>query len=380
MYVSPSCVRQVRTLVPVHRSFARSLPDMMVRELPTPFLTVDLNAVDRNIARMQRFCDAHGLALRPHLKTHKMPQIAERQRAAGAKGITCQKLGEAEVIADAGFNDILITFPLIGIGKPERAARLAKRTRLIVGADSASVARALSAAALEVGSSIGFLVDCDTGFGRTGVQTPKDAADLADLVHRLPGLEFIGLMTHPALVESGPWLIEAREQIEGRRLNVSCVSGGGTMHAPHVPQSGVFTELRVGTYVYGDRRCAADGIVPLKDCALRVVSTIVSRPTPDRAILDAGSKTLSSDCLPSPGDQPGYGLVIEHPNALLRELSEEHGILDLSRCEPKPDIGDVVTIVPNHACGAVNLHDSVALHHGGNDVDIAAIPARGRVR
>lgn len=350
-----------------------------IRDLPTPFLTIDLDAVERNIARMQGYCDAHGLALRPHVKTHKMPLIAQLQLQAGARGITCQKLGEAELMADHGFDDILITFPLVGTGKAERLAELAGRVRIAVGADSAVAARALSSALTAFGSTAGFLVDCDTGMGRTGVQTPTEAADLAVLVASLPNLELSGLMTHPAAEASGAWLRDARREIERRGLQVNCVSGGGTPRALRIHESGEFTELRAGTYVFGDRYLAALGVVPLADCALRVVATVVSRPTRDRAILDAGSKTMSSD-VPTGLDDGAYGLVVEYPEAVLRDLSEEHGTLDVSRCDRKPEIGEVVTVVPNHACAAVNLHDHVALHRGEADVELAAIPARGLVR
>ena len=352
---------------------------MVVRDLPTPFLTVDLDVVDRNIDRVQRYCDAHGLSLRPHVKTHKMPRIANLQRAAGAKGITCQKLGEAEVMERAGFNDILISFPIVGVGKAERAAELASRVRLAVGVDSAVVAQKLSDAAAARSSTLGILVDCDTGFGRTGVQTPAEAADLAELVSRLAGLEFEGLMTHPATRESGPWLLDARDAIQQRGLAVACISGGGTASALRIHEYGAFTELRAGTYVYGDHRLLTSGVLSLQDCALRIVATVVSRPAPDRAIVDAGSKALASDRLQGATDGP-YGLVVEHPTALLWQLSEEHGYIDVSGCNSTLQIGDVVTIVPNHACGAVNLHDSVALHRGGSDVEIASIPARGLVR
>jgi len=178
---------------------------MSILELPTPFLTADLDAVERNIERMQRYCDDHGLALRPHVKTHKLPLIAGFQVGAGARGITCQKLGEAELMADAGFDDILITFPLVGTGKAERLAELAADCRVAVGADSDAVARTLSRALEERGGEIDFLVDCDTGYGRTGVQTPAEAADLAEVVDRLPGLRLAGLMTHPSPPEGGPW-------------------------------------------------------------------------------------------------------------------------------------------------------------------------------
>jgi D-serine deaminase-like pyridoxal phosphate-dependent protein len=349
-----------------------------ITDLPTPFLTIDLDAVDRNIARMQLYCDEHAIALRPHVKTHKMPMIAELQLAAGAKGITCQKLGEAELMADHGFEDILITFPLVGVGKADRFAELAGRARMAVGADSEIAARTLSAALQARGTTAAFVVDCDTGFGRTGVQSPDDAAELAALVETLPNLELGGLMTHPAVRGSGEWLGAARRRLEQRGLEVVCVSGGGTLRAPELHESGVFTELRAGTYVFGDRRLLVEGAVGVDDCALRVVATVVSRPTADRAILDAGSKTLTSDS--APGLQGSYGLLPEYPQAVLSTLSEEHGTVDLSACERRPAVGDVVTVIPNHACGAVNLHDQAALHRGGGEIEIVGVPARGLVR
>lgn len=352
---------------------------MRIRDLPTPFLTADLDAVERNVRRMQDYCDNHGLALRPHVKTHKLPRVARLQLDAGACGITCQKLGEAERMADDGIDDILITFPLLGTGKAERFAALATRVKLSVAADSETVARGLSAALEAAGAEAGFLVDCDTGYGRTGVQTAEEAADLATLVDALPGLVFSGLMTHPALPRSGPALAEAREEIERRGLEVGRVSGGGSEGAFHVHESGVFDELRVGTYVYGDARLAAAGVTHLDDCALRVVATVVSRPVDGRAILDAGSKSLSSD-FPPTADEGSYGLIVEHPDARIRTLSEEHATVDVSRCEPRPALGDVVTIIPNHACGAVNLHDQIALHRGGTGVEIVPIAARGLIR
>jgi D-serine deaminase-like pyridoxal phosphate-dependent protein len=348
-------------------------------DLPSPFLTVDLDVADRNIERLQRYCDQHGIVLRPHVKTHKMPEIAHRQLRAGGRGIACQKLGEAEIMARHGLDDILITFPLTGVEKAERLAALAATVQVAVGADSEFVANGISAALAAHGRTAGFLVDCDTGFGRTGVQSPTEAADLAERVSRLPGLYFEGLMTHPVLAGSGPWLREATRQIEERGMTVGRVSGGGTPGAFTVHESGVFTELRAGTYVYGDRRLAAGGQMTLEDCALRVVSTVVSRPTADRAILDAGSKTLTSDLPDGLGDA-AYGHIVEYPDAIIVRLSEEHGTLDLTRCSRRPEVGERVTIIPNHACGAVNLHDEVALHHGGHRVEICTILARGCVR
>jgi len=345
--------------------------------LETPFPTVDLDTVERNIAAMQRYCDAHGLALRAHFKAHKLPEIARMQLAAGAVGVCCQKLGEAEVLVGAGVvTDLLIAYPLIGGRKAARLTELATQGAVAVGADSEAVARELSAALAARGATAGFLVDCDTGFGRTGVQAPEDAVRLAALVTELPGLRFRGLMTHPTPPGGAAWLRAARDLLEARGLAVECVSGGGTPGATRAHESGVLTELRVGNYVFGDRRGIAAGHVHLDDCALRVRTTVVSTPTRSRAIVDAGSKTLAGD-----GAADGnYGLIVEHPDAVIYELSEEHGHIDVSQCNPPPALGEVVTIVPNHACATVNLHDAVALHRGADDVRFARVAARGAVR
>lgn len=352
---------------------------MEVASLDTPFPTVDLDAVERNIARMQSYCDEHGLDFRPHIKTHKLPEIAHMQVEAGAVGITCQKLGEAEVMAAAGLRDILLTFPLIGEAKAERLAALAGVATVAVVGDSDAVAQGLTPALARAGVEVGFLVECDTGFHRTGVQTPQAAADLAELVHSLPGLRFDGLMTYPTLPETGPWLREAVAEIRARGLEVAKVSAGGTptFFSNHdVPE---VTEVRAGTYVYGDRSCIANGSVPLEDCALRVRLTVASRPTADRGILDGGSKTLTNDPAEE-ADSSGRGLIVEYPDAVIYALSEEHGHVDFSACASRPEVGEVVTIVPNHACGCTNLHDEMAVHRGGEIVGLWPVAARGKLR
>jgi D-serine deaminase-like pyridoxal phosphate-dependent protein len=350
---------------------------MRLSELETPVLTADLDAIERNISRMQAYCDEHGVELRPHIKTHKLPELARLQLEAGAVGITCQKLGEAEVMADAGIEDILLSFPLVGSAKAERLAALAGRVKMTVVGDSAAVAEGLSPVLARRGVEVDFLVECDTGLGRTGVQSPEEAAALAELVDGLEGLRFAGLMTYPSLPETAPWLLAAREAIEARGLSVERVSGGGTPTAERTHELGVVDELRVGTYIYGDRACIANGSVPLDDCALRVVATVVSRPTRERAIIDAGSKTLTSDLAV---DATGLGLLVEYPDAEVYALNEEHGYVDVSRCEPAPEIGDRVTIVPNHACTTANMHDEIVLHRGGEVVETLPTAARGKVR
>ena len=350
---------------------------MHLEDLDTPVLTVDLDRVERNIASMQSYCDRHGFALRPHIKTHKLALLAHMQRQAGAIGITCQKLGEAEVMAAAGLDDILITFPLVTAAKAERLATLARQVRVAVVGDSDVVARCLSTTLAREGLDVEFLVECDTGFRRTGVQTPGEAADLAEFVAAQPGLRFGGLMTYPTIPESGPWIAAARRAIEQRGLEVQRVSGGGTDNARRTHEIGEITEIRAGVYIYGDLTCVAAGSVSEEDCALRVRSTVVSRPTRDRAILDAGSKTLTGDLAPG---SPGYGLILEYPGATIYDLSEEHGHVAVDPSMRGPEVGEVVTVIPNHACPVSNLHDEVVVHRGGRVVGILPVTARGKVR
>jgi D-serine deaminase-like pyridoxal phosphate-dependent protein len=350
---------------------------MRLSELETPVLTADLDAIERNVSRMQAYCNEHGVELRPHIKTHKLPELARLQLDAGAIGITCQKLGEAEVMADAGVEDILLSFPLVGEAKAERLAALAGRVKMTVVGDSAAVAEGLSPVLARHGVEVDFLVECDTGLGRTGVQSPEEAADLAELVEGLEGLRFAGLMTYPSLPETAAWLQAARAAVEARGLSVDRISGGGTPTAERTHELGVVDELRVGTYIYGDRASIVNGSVPLENCALRVVATVVSRPTRERAIIDAGSKTLTSD--PALG-ATGHGLLVEYPEAEVYALNEEHGYVDVSRCDPPPEIGDRVTIVPNHACTTANMHDEIVMHRGGDVVETLPTAARGKVR
>jgi D-serine deaminase-like pyridoxal phosphate-dependent protein len=347
------------------------------RSLDTPALVVDLDRVERNIASMQSYCDEHEFDLRPHIKTHKLPAIAHMQIRAGAGGITCQKLGEAEVMAEAGLDDILISYPLVGERKAERLSALARKVKVGVVGDSATVAEGLATVLAQNGLEVDFLVECDTGFERTGVQSPQAAAALAQHVAGLGGLHFAGLMTYPTLPQSGPWLRAAREEIERLGLTVERVSGGGTPTAKRTHEIGEVTEIRAGTYVYGDRACIANGTVALEDCALRVHVTVVSRPTKERAIIDAGSKTLSSDLAEG---LTGFGLVVEYPEAAIYRLNEEHGYVDVSQCASQPEVGETLTIVPNHACGTMNMHNEVFVDRGAKAIDVWPVAARGMLR
>ena len=350
-----------------------------VTDLETPAVTVRLDIMDGNIARVHGHLARHGIANRPHIKTHKIPALGKRQMAAGAVGITCQKLGEVEVFADAGVaDDVLLTFNVIGRAKTERLAALARRLRrLAVVFDNDVVARGLSEAAREHRVDIPFLVECDTGFGRNGVQTPAAAFELARVAMKLPGLRFEGLMTFPNR-EPGTreFLEQALELFKRAGIAVPVVSGGGTpaiFTAQNVP---MLTEHRAGTYLYNDCMVVASGTATWNDCAMRVRATVVSRPTPDRAILDCGTKVLTSDQY----TVKGFGHVMEYPDAVIATLSEEHGVVDLSACRERPAVGDVVEVVPNHCCVVSNMVDEVYGVRDGAVETVWPVAARGTVR
>ena len=306
---------------------------MNTSELETPFLTIDLDRAAGNITRAQSYCAEHGYRFRPHIKTHKLPLVARMQIDAGAAGITCQKLGEAEVMADAGLGDILITYPILGESKMSRLAELARRSVVTVAADSGQAVEAAGRAGQMAGGEIGFLVECDTGMGRLGVQTPRDAAALANLVSRTSGVRFEGLMTYPTSSSTAAFMTEATRLLNESGLPAAVVSGGGTptLFDTHTLAGSVLTEVRAGEYVFGDRSHLSRGVVRADEVAVAVISEVVGRPTPTRAILDAGSKSLSMD--PASDDLAGFGLIVEYPDACIYTLSEEHAHVDLTGCQ-----------------------------------------------
>ncbi len=352
---------------------------MMIDELETPAVVIDLDRVERNLGRWQAYCDQHGIASRPHIKTHKVPELARRQLELGAVGIACQKLGEAEVMADQGCNDILIPYNLLGASKLARARALAGRIRFRVSCNSIEVARGLSEAFAGAAQPLGVLVECDTGAARCGVASAEAVVELATRIDRLEGLVFAGLMTYPAKGGTAAvqaFMTEAKAALGRAGLEAGIVSSGGSPDMWRAHEAPVVQEYRVGTYIYYDRSLVAAGAATLDDCALRVHATVVSRPTPDRAILDAGSKSLSSDLL----GLSGHGLIVEYPMAEIGGLSEEHGHVDLSRSAARPAVGERVTIVPNHACVVSNLVDEVVAARGDRVERRFVVAARGRVQ
>jgi D-serine deaminase-like pyridoxal phosphate-dependent protein len=348
---------------------------MHIDELETPVPVVDIDRMEANIARLQAYLDKHKIANRPHIKTHKIPAIAKMQMDAGAIGITCQKVSEAEVMADAGFDDIFLPYNIIGEPKLRRLMALAARINISVTADSAFTARGLSNAALLADLTLPVLIECDTGAGRCGVQSPQEAAELARLIGSLPNLHFGGLMTYPSNEQLDDFVRETRSLLQDDNLPIERVSGGGTPTMWEAHTHPELTEHRAGIYVYGDRLTLRSGAVTLDTCALRIITTVVSRPTPDRGILDAGSKTLSTDL----HDLEGYGYICEYPEAKIYALTEEHGHIDFSACARKPEIGERVSVIPNHCCVVTNLFDEF-IGMRGDQVEVTwQIAARGTV-
>jgi len=308
------------------------------------------------------------------VKTHKCVEIARRQLATGAAGLTCQKLGEAEVMADAGFDDLLIPFNLVGEPKLDRLQALLRRVALTVSVDDERLLDGLAGAVAGAGRELGVLVECDTGLGRVGVGSPEAAVALASEIARRDGLRFEGFLTYPSPRAAVEFLAAAVAGAEAAGLEVRSVSAGGT---PSMWKAGelrpAVTEYRVGTYAFYDRNSVGAGAASLDDVAMTIRATVVSRPASFRAILDAGSKALAFD--PSPAG--GHGLILEAPNSSIVNLNEEHGYVDLSPGDSL-ELGQQVRVVPNHTCVVSNLFDEFLVEQGRDIVGRWTIDARGR--
>jgi D-serine deaminase-like pyridoxal phosphate-dependent protein len=340
---------------------------------------------------MAALCREQGVGLRPHTKTHKTPEVARLQMERGAVGLTVAKVGEAEVMAEAGLNDILVAFPIFGAEKLRRLAALAGVRRVLVSLDHEATAQELSKAAVAQGATIAVLVEVDVGFRRCGLPPGPDAVALAVKIGQMPGLRFRGLMTYFGNVW-GPREERRREAqhvatevakalaaFAEARMPVDIVSGGSTPSAEFAGQVAGLTEIRPGTYVYNDLNTHYQGACRREDCAVRVVTTVVSTAVPGKAIIDAGSKAFSSDLLGS-GSKSGFGLVVEAPDAPIVKLNEEHGHLDITRSTHPFHVGEVLTVIPNHVCTCVNMHDEAFLLRRGEVVGSWRVAARGKIR
>ncbi len=344
----------------------------------TPAVVIDLDIVERNIARIQQICDKAGVRNRPHIKTHKIPALAKRQIAAGATGITCQKLGEAEVMVDAGIHDIVISYNLIGAARSGRLAALLKRAPIKACADNPVTLATYAEAAAQAGRPLGVLVECDTGRKRAGVETSEEAIRLAAAIKENPHLEFKGLLFYPteqSWPETQTFFDEVSDGLRDLGLEPEIVSTGGTPNLVNVGKLNGATEHRAGTYIFNDRMMMDCGAAKPGDCALTVYATVVSRAGPERGILDSGSKTLTSDI----GGLDGHGLILEHPEARISGFAEEHGFLDLAACNARPNVGDIVRVVPNHVCVVVNMVDRLIAVRGERIEEVLEVKARGKL-
>ncbi len=357
-------------------------------DVPTPALVIDAAVVERNLARMAAYCGAHGVALRPHTKTHKSVHVARRQVAHGACGLTVAKAGEAQTMAAAS-RDLFVAYPALDDARTARLAELAGSNDVRVAVDSALAADALDAAARVRGSTIGILVDLDVGYHRTGVQDPSDAVELSRHVSSRRHLRLDGLMIYPGHVgvprESATTQLqqvsaivdEAIERLTSAGLPPRVVSGGSTPTAllsHRVPRC---TEIRPGTYVYNDWNTASAGYCVIEDCAARVACTVVSTAVLGKVVIDAGSKTLTSDRLMSDPQHGGFGHVVGFPEARVVRLTEEHGEVDVSRCPTPPALAARVWVIPNHICPCVNLQDSAWIKQDGGALEPLRVDARG---
>ncbi len=359
-----------------------------ISAIETPALLVDLDIMERNLTRAAEYAASHGLALRPHVKTHKSPRVAARQLELGASGLTCATPFEAEVMS-AVTNDILVAYPPVGGPRAGRLAALPSHVNLLVALDSSAAIEAMSRAADAAGRVVGVYVELDLGMHRVGVAGVDDAIALARAVRNASSLDFAGIAFYPGHVREavddqdaklaalGDALTAALLRFEREGLAPRVVSGGSTPTLWRTHEIRGVTEMRPGTYVYNDRTTAAIGACAWEDCALTVLATVVSTAVTGQAVIDAGTKALGRE--PVRGvDGEGFGQLLEHPEVIVERMSEEHGVLDISRSHWRPRVGETVRVIPNHVCIVVHLNDIVYGTRGGVLETSWPVSARGR--
>ncbi|HEV7993322.1 MAG TPA: alanine racemase [Gemmatimonadaceae bacterium] len=356
--------------------------------LETPAVLVDLDRLDRNLARAADYAANHGLALRPHVKTHKSPFVAEAQLRLGACGLTCATPREAEVMSEVS-DDLLVAYPPIGGPRARRLAALPSSVRLTIALDSEDAAIELARAARDARREVAVYVELDLGMHRVGTATVDAAVALARRVSESEGLRFDGIAFYPGHVREpiseqdvqlralDLALSRAIERFHDAGLPPRVVSGGSTPTLWRTHELPGVTEMRPGTYAFNDRGALASGACEWDDCALTVLATVVSTAVPGQAVIDAGTKALGREPVRG-AEGEGFAQLLEHPEVLVSRMSEEHGILDLSRTAWRPVIGEVVRVVPNHVCVVVHLND-VAYGIRGERLERKwPIAARGR--
>lgn len=362
-----------------------------IHDIETPAAIVDLDRMERNLDRAAAYATAHGLSLRPHVKTHKTGWIAAEQMKRGAAGVTCATPREAEVMS-AACKDILVAYPPVGASRASRIAGLPRDTRVVVALDSAEAIEHIERAAAAAKRQVGVYVEIDMGMHRVGVPDATAAIALAKRAQQSESLTYEGIAFYPghirepvdtqsdAIDKLNATLRSTIDALTAAGASPRVVSGGSTPTLWHSHRLDGVTEIRPGTYVYNDRTTAEIGACEWTDCAFTVLATVVSAAVAGQAVIDAGTKALGREPMRGADGSGGFGSLLEYPEVTVKGMSEEHGLLDLSRTSWKPRVGELVRVIPNHVCIVVHLNDT--MHGVRGDVVERAWPveARGRAR
>lgn len=358
----------------------------------TPCLIIDVEKMKRNINMMAGIARDNGVSLRPHIKTHKIPEIAKMQIEAGAKGITVAKVSEAEIMAANGIDDIFIAYPIIGNSKVERVLDLSGRIRLITGVDSIAGAKFLSDAALARGQTAEVWIEVDTGFRRTGVPY-ETVTGFASEISKFKGLRITGIYTYKGLtykgkatddrekagLEESQMMVEAARRLEKAGIKVSNISVGSTPTGEFAASVPGITEIRPGTYVFNDAMQVKVGTCSTDDCAAKILVTVISVNSDEYAVIDGGCKTFPTDTALDafPHYLKGYGMIEGYEEFVINRLSEEHGMVDTTKGAKKPRVGQQLMVIPNHICPAMNLQNHVYFLEKDNKIRKVPVAARG---
>ena len=373
-------------------ALARHIATVVTSEcdIPTPALVVDRSRVQRNVQRAAEYAATHGLKLRPHAKTHKSPTQAKAQLAHGAIGLTVAKVGEAFAMAEV-CDDLLVGYPIVDAFRAQQIGELATRCTIRVAVDSEAAIGALAQAASRNGATVGILIDVDVGFHRTGIATPQQAIHLAACAEQSANLRLDGIFCFPGQIVARPGeqrdalahvdrvLHEVISALHNGGFEVDIVSGGSTPTLSTAHHVTALTEIRPGTYIFNDWNCASGGWCEIEDCAASVLCTVVSTTVEGKCVIDAGSKSLARDPHFQQPASAGFGYVVEHPEASIFRLSEEHGEVDIRMLKQPPRLGDRVHVIPNHICPGVNLHDNYWLRRDPHHYETHPVVARGCV-
>lgn len=351
--------------------------------IDTPSLVLDIDILKANVNELLKICHSHGVSLQPHAKTHRTPEIGLLQQELGCDGLCVAKVGEAEGFANAGVKKITVAYPVIGVSKVERARVLSTSIDLTLAVDSVAGAKSIGEVFAAHSQVCSVLLIIDTGLGRDGV-LPADAPKIAQAINAIPGVKVVGVMTHEGTVYGAPdkvsmiaaakkvseMMVETSQAINSAGVEISRVSMGSSASARVAATVTGVNQIRPGIFAFNDLGQIALGNATLQSCAVRILSTVVSRPTSTTAVIDAGSKSLSADLLPAKehrDEYPGHGLIIGKTGWIIERLSEEHGMLKwMGDGESSSlDIGEQIQIIPNHVCTTFSsLNESVVVSNG----------------